>query len=175
MSQDGLEEPKRNNLVNQLLEEKKKQREEKQRQAQMQREALENEKRENALKLQMERDEKYRKLMKEKEEKIRMDALKKKLLKEKQTKKLAEERAKQQTTEFVAPKPVEPPTSASKTDGSSLHMKLQRQTIKEKIDKNTYGFDMLQTDDSTDDESRPSSKRPKAPEWSTSKNYFDFL
>lgn len=32
-----------------------------------------------------------------------------------------------------------------------------------------YGFDMLQTDDETDDESKLSKKRPQAPEWSLRK------
>jgi inner centromere protein len=172
MSQESLEESKKllqNNAMNQLMEEKRKQREEKQRQAQLQREALEKEKRDQAMKLQMERDEKYRKIMKEKDDKQRMEALKKKLLKEKQAKKYAEERAKRD--EFVAPKPVEP--YVNKDD--SLHLKLQKQIIQEKAEKqkkeeskNIYNFEMLHTDDSTDDEARPSQKRPAAPSWSKS-------
>lgn len=173
MSQESLDETKKliqNNAMNQVIEEKRKQREEKQRQAQLQREALDKEKREQALKLQSERDEKYRKIMKDKEDKQRMEATKKKIQKENQAKKYAEERAKKD--EFVVPKPVEP--YVNKDD--SLHLKLQKQIIQEKSDKkkkeeskNIYNFDMLHTDDSTDDEGRPSQKRPAAPSWSKSK------
>lgn len=173
MSQESLEETKKllqNNATNQHIEEKRKQREEKQRQAQLQREALEKDKRDQALKLQSERDEKFRKLMKDKEDKQRMEAMKKKILKENQAKKYAEERAKKD--EFVAPKPVEP--YVNKDD--SLHLKLQKQIIQEKSEKkkkeeskNIYNFEMLDTDDSTDDEGRPSQKRPAAPSWSKSK------
>lgn len=179
MSQESLEETKKlmqNNVMNQLLEEKRKIREEKQRQAHQQREALEKEKRDQAKKLQLERDEKYRKIMKEKEDKQRMEALKKKVLKEKQAKKYAEERAKKD--EFVMPKPVEP--YVNKDD--SLHLKLQKQIIQEKAEKlkkedskNTYSFEMLHTDDSTDDEGRPSQKRPPAPTWSKSEFRVLFL
>lgn len=150
------------------MEEKRKLREEKMRQAQLQREANDKEKRDQMLKLQQERDEKYRKIMCEKEEKQRMEAMKKKLLKEKQAKKYAEEKAKKD--EFLVPKAVEPQTSAlSKSD--SMYKKLHKSIIstKKKYDSNVYSFDMLNTDDETDDESRPSAKRPPIPEWSLSK------
>ena len=171
LSQDPVDENKKLNSIaaSAQLEEKRKIREEKMRQAHVQREALEKEKRDQALKLQLERDEKYRKMMKEKEDKVRMDVLKKKLLKEKQAKKFAEERAKKE--EFAVPKPVD-------SLNESLHLKLQKQIILEKQQKkvqknkeelkNTYCFDMLNTDDETDDESRPSSKRPPVPKWSQS-------
>lgn len=156
----------------QMLEEKRKVAEEKQRQAKLQREAIEKEKREQALKLQFERDERSRKILKEKEEKMRMDAQKKKMAKEKQAQKYAAEKAKK--PEFVTPKPVEPKTPLN----SSLHLVLQKQILSEKTAQQkkeesqaTYSFDMLHTDDSTDDESRPSKKRPPAPQWSRSK-YF---
>lgn len=178
LSQESLEETtkqrlQQSNEMTRLLEEKRKAREEKQRQAQLQREALEKEKRDQALKLQIERDEKYRKIMKEKEEKQRLEALKKKTLKEKQAKKYAEEKAKKD--EFLAPKPPAPePQSASKDD--SLLLRLQKQKFMEKAaqqkkeaSKNCYDFEMLHTDDSTDDESRPSQKRPLPPAWSKSK------
>lgn len=159
--------------LNRQLEEKRKVREEKQRQAQLQREAIEKEKRDQAVKLQLEREEKYRKIMKEKEEKQRVEALKKKTLKDKQAKKFAEEKAKKD--EFVVPKPLAENQSSNKDD--SLLLKLQKQKLidkaaqeKKDASKNHYDFDMLHTDDSTDDESRPSQKRPPPPTWSRSKN-----
>lgn len=161
--------------VNNNVEEKKKNREEKMKQAQQQREALEKENREKVLKQQQERDEKYRKIMKEKEEKQRMDALKKRLMKEKQAKKYAEEKARKDEFLAPAPKPIEQPAL---TKNDSLQMKLQKQILLEKSfqqkkaeSKSTYSFDMLHTDDSTDDESKPSQSRPAFPEWSKSK-YF---
>lgn len=165
LSQESLEDQK-----NQQLEERRKAREEKQRQATQAREAMEKEKRDQALRIQQERDEKYRKLMKEKEEKQRMEALKKNMKKEKQAKKFAEEKARKD--DFAVPKPVDA-QPVSKND--SLHLKLQKQLLldrslqhqKEEA-KKVYGFDMLDTDDSTDDESKPSAKRPEAPEWSKS-------
>ena len=170
LSQESLDDTRKNhaNLLSQQLEDKRKQREEKMRQAQQQREAKEKEKRDQVLKLQQERDEKYRKIMREKEEKIRTEALKKKILKEKQAKKYAEEKAKKD--EFAFPKPVEPQAACNKND--SLHKKLQKSILstKKKAEKeNVYSFDMLNTDDETDDESRPSAKRPPIPEWSLSK------
>lgn len=170
LSQESLDDARKNhpNLFSQQLEDKRKQREEKMRQAQQLREAKEKEKREQMLKVQLERDEKHRNMMREKEEKIRMDALKKKILKEKQAKKYAEEKAKKD--EFAVPKPVEQQAGCSKND--SLHKKLQKSILstKKKAEKgNVYSFDMLNTDDETDDESRPSSKRPPIPEWSLSK------
>lgn len=158
------------NVAAQALEEKRKIREEKQRQALLQREALEKEKRDMVLKMQQERDEKYRKLMLEKEQKLRIEAEKKKKLKENQTKKLAQEKAKKD--EFVAPKPVGDSHGAN----NSLYLKLQKQTMMTKTaeqrkaeKKDNYGFDWLDTDDSTDDESRPSKKRAQPPAWSKSK------
>lgn len=182
LSQESLEDASKQKLqqttdMNRLLEEKRKVREEKQRQAQVQREAMEKERRDQALKIQMEREEKYRKIMKEKEEKQRLETLKKKALKEKQAKKYEEEKKKKE--EFVAPKPVSvaEPQSANKDD--SLLLKLQKQKLMDKVaqqkkesSKNTYNFDMLHTDDSTDDESKPSKKRPSPPSWSKSEFIF---
>lgn len=171
LSQESLEDQRKAvQATAQIIEERRKAREEKQRQATQAREAMEKEKREQALRQQQERDEKYRKLMREKEEKQRMEALKKNMKKEKQAKKFAEEKARKD--EFAVPKPVDPP-SLSKND--SLHLKMQKQLLldrslqhqKEEA-KKVYGFDMLETDDSTDDESKPSKKRPEAPEWSKS-------
>jgi inner centromere protein len=165
-STDSLEETRKVQQAAQLLEEKRKAREEKQKQAQLQREALEKEKREQALKLQLERDEKHKKIMKEKEEKQRMEAMKKKLLKEKQAKKYAEEKMRKDENAFVKP---DPPQSAN----DSLFLKMQKQILMEKEaekkkleSKKVYDFDMLHTDDSTDDESKPSAKRPAVPSWS---------
>lgn len=156
-------------------EEKKRNREEKMKQAQQQREALEKASREKVLKQQQEREEKYRKIMEEKEEKQRMEVLKKKLIKEKQAKKFAEERARKDEFLAPAPKPMDPP-SLSKND--SLQIKLQKQILLEKSfqqkkaeSKSTYSFEMLHTDDSTDDESKPSHSRPAVPEWSKSKEF----
>lgn len=153
------------------LEEKRRQREEKQKQVQLQREAIEKQKREQVLQQQREREEKFRKIMQEKEEAKRMEALKKKMHKENQEKKYAEEKARKD--EFTLPKE---PQSASKDD--SLYIKMQKQILLEKsmsqkkaqkVDKNHYSFEMLNTDDSTDDESHPSKKRPEPPQWSKSK------
>lgn len=167
ISHESLEESKRvvsSNAALASLEEKRKAREEKMKQAQLQREALEKEKREQAIRAQLEREEKYRKLMKEKEEKQRMEALKKKLLKEKQAKKFAEEKAKKD--DFAVPKPVD-------SMNESLRLKLGKQIIEQKAQqqkkeelKSTWNFDMLHTDDETDDESRPVNNRPAAPKWS---------
>jgi inner centromere protein len=177
LSQESLDETKKGqqNNLNVMLEEKRKAREEKQRQAQILRENMEKEKRELAIKQQQERDEKYRKIMREKEEKQRMEAMKKKMLKEKQAKKFAEEKTKKD--EFLVPKPLEATPSFNKDD--SLHLKMQKQLMKEKAlqkkkaeSKNTYSFDMLHTDDETDDESKSSSKRPPMPDWSKSEILF---
>lgn len=171
LSQESLEDARKNHhLLNQQLEEKRKNREEKMRQAQLQREAMEKEKRDQVLKAQQERDEKYRKIMREKEEKQRMEAMKKKILKEKQAKKYAEEKAKKD--EFAVPKPVDSAPQGAVSKNDSLMVKLQKSIISSKKKnemKNVYSFDMLNTDDETDDESRPSSKRPPVPEWSLSK------
>ncbi|KAG5674984.1 hypothetical protein PVAND_004926 [Polypedilum vanderplanki] len=153
-------------------EEKRKQREEKQQKAQLQREAIEKQKREQTLQQQREREEKFRKLMMEKEEQKRLEALKKKQLKENQERKYQEEKLKKE--EFLVPKE---PLSASKDN--SLYIKMQKQIMIDKAaqqqqqqkkklqkDSNTYSFDMLNTDDSTDDESKPSKKRPDPPQWS---------
>ncbi|KAL7041545.1 hypothetical protein ACKWTF_000815 [Chironomus riparius] len=172
LSQESNEDTRKNQAIsiNQQLEEKRKQREEKQKQVQLQREAIEKQKREQVMQQQRERDEKFRKIMQEKEEAKRMEAQKKKALKENQEKKYAEEKARKD--DFALPKE---PQSASKDD--SLYIKMQKQILMEKsmsqkkkvVDKNTYSFEMLQTDDSTDDESHPSKKRPDPPQWSKSK------
>ena len=55
----------------------------------------------------------------------------------------------------------------------SMHkQQIQQKMIQQKKDevKNAYNFDMLNTDDSTDDEAKPvSQKRPPPPLWSKSK------
>lgn len=167
MSQDSNEDLRKNQTPSfNQLEEKRRQREEKQRQVQLQREAIEKQKREQTLQQQREREEKFRKIMQEKEDAKRMEAHKKKMIKENQEKKYAEEKARKD--DFAVPKE---PQSASKDD--SLYIKMQKQIIlektlsqKKKVDKNTYSFEMLCTDDSTDDESHPSKKRPEPPIWS---------
>lgn len=169
LSQEALDDQKKAYQAHQMVEEKRKAREEKQRLAAQQREAMEKEKREQALKIQHEREEKYRKIMREKEEKAKNDAMKKKTLKEKQAKKYAEEKSK---NEYAQPKTGEA-SALNKND--SLHLKMQKQLLldrslqkKKEESKNVYSFEMLHTDDSTDDESRPSTKRPPPPEWSKS-------
>lgn len=174
LSQEALEDGKKVVAAPaaQSIEEKRKLREEKIRQAQLQREALEKETREKAIKMQQEREDKYRKVMKDKEEKQRMEALKKQLLKEKQAKKFAEEKAKKE--KFLMPKAVAEPSAGNHDE--SLRLRMQKQMLLEKTaiqkkedSKNTYSFDMLHTDDSTDDEEKPSKKRPPIPTWSKSK------
>jgi inner centromere protein len=167
MSHESLEDPKKpttSSAANALIEEKRKMREEKMKQAQLQREALEKEKREQAIKAQFEREEKYRKIMKDKEDKQRMEAMKKKILKEKQAKKFAEEKARKE--ELSVTRPIG-------ELNESLRLKLGKQKMADAItkqkkeeSKSTYNFDMLHTDDETDDESRPVNSRPPAPEWS---------
>lgn len=151
----------------QALEEKKRLREEKMRQAQITRENLEKEKREQAMKAQLERDEKHRKLLKEKEERQKQELLKKKLKKDQQLKKFNQE--KERDMDDV--KTLE--TTTSNSNNTSLLYKLQKQKAEaqKKLDlKNTYCFDMLETDDSTDDESdNKPGKRPPPPFWSKSK------
>ena len=51
---------------------------------------------------------------------------------------------------------------------------IQQKIIQQKKEvKDDYNFDMLKTDDSTDDESKPvSKKRPPPPSWSISEFYF---
>lgn len=172
LSQESLNDVKKMASSTNLLEEKRRMREEKQKQAQMQREQLEKERRELALKQTQEREERFKKTMQEKEEKHRQEQLKKKMLKEKQEKRLAEERLRKEEL-LVAKMAIEQPTPERLAHNNSLHLKLQRQMMMEKaeknkktVDPNEYGFDMLHTDDSTDDESRPSVKRPPPPEWS---------
>lgn len=173
------------------LEEKRRQREEKQKQVQLQRELLEKQKREQTLQQQREREEKFRKNMYEKEEQKRLEAMKKKAIKENQEKKFAEEKARMlEMAAALNSKPLEIPQSASKDD--SLHIKMQKQMMAEKtqalqhqqmkveaqkkaVDKNAYSFDMLHTDDSTDDEDTVSKKRPDPPAWSKSEIFFYFL
>lgn len=159
----------------QLLEEKKKAREEKQRLAQLQREAIEKEKREVALRLQLEREEKHRKALREKEERLRIEAHKKKLKKEQQTVKKFIEKERQED-EAKAARDNDVHLNATAQMNDSLLVKLQKQKVeahkqkmKNEENKNTYSFDMLQTDDSTDDEAQPSAKRPPPPSWSKSK------
>lgn len=176
LSHDSNEDLRKNaQLMTQQLEEKKRQREEKQRQVQLQREAIEKQKREQTLQAQRERDEKFRKIMQEKEEAKRLEAQKKKALKENQEKKYAEERARKEECAAA----LKEPQSASKDD--SLYVKMQKQIIVEKaksqskkVDKNAYSFDMLNTEDETDDESCPSKKRPDPPQWSKSKLLLEF-
>lgn len=155
-------------LSQESLDDLKKQRDEKQKMAQMHRDQLDKEKREQALKLVKERDERHKKIMQEKEDKARMEALRKKLMKEKQERKFAEAKK----DEFMKPKAVDQSVNLN----DSLHLKLQKQLLIDKTEqqrraeaKNTYSFDSLDTDDSTDDESRPSKKRPPPPTWCNSK------
>lgn len=177
LSQESLDDLKKTNSINVMLEEKRKQREEKQKMAQIHREQLDKEKREQAQKVAREREDRFKKLMQEKEERLRMEALKKKILKEKQEKKYAEVKK----DEFAIPKPVEQSERGVNLN-DSLHLKLQKQLLMDKTEqqrraeaKNTYSFDSLETDDSTDDESRPSKKRPPPPEWCNSKSNIKHL
>lgn len=185
MSLDSQEELKKSQAVAQTqaqIEERRRQREEKQRQVQLQREALEKHKREQTIQQQRERDEKFKRIMQEKEEQKRTEAMKKKAIKENQERKYAEERARKD--EQGPSKPVTP-HGVNKDD--SLQIKMQKQIMSEKSlhrehnkpetskkhhDKNTYSFDMLNTDDSTDDEGNLAKKRPDPPSWSKSKFIF---
>jgi hypothetical protein len=167
MSHEAADELRRK----QEAEEKKRQREEKQRQVQLQREAIEKQKREQTLQSQREREEKFKKIMQEKEEQKRLEAIRKKMLKENQEKKYAEEKARKEEATTPVPKPDAFPSSSK---DNSLLLKMQKQIILEKSAKkkvqvkNVYSFDMLNTDDSTDDESNLARKRPEPPQWSKS-------
>ncbi|CAO1325447.1 unnamed protein product [Diamesa serratosioi] len=172
LSQESLDDLKKTNSINVLLEEKRKQREEKQKMALIHREQLDKEKREQAQKVAKEREDRFKKLMQEKEERLRMEALKKKIMKEKQEKKFAEVKK----DEFAIPKPVDQSERGVNLN-DSLHLKLQKQLLLDKTEqqrraeaKHIYTFDSLDTDDSTDDESRPSKKRAPPPDWSNKKN-----
>lgn len=55
-----------------------------------------------------------------------------------------------------------------------LQQQQQMQQTKFKQPVTLYNFDLLETDDSTDDESKPSSKRPPVPSWSKS-NFLQIL
>lgn len=172
LSQESLDDLKKTNSINIMLEEKRKQREEKQKMAQIHREQLDKEKREQAQKVAREREDRFKKLMQEKEERLRMEALKKKILKEKQEKKYAEVKK----DEFMMPKAVDQSERAVNLNDSLL-LKFQKQLLMDKTEqqrraeaKNTYSFDSLDTDDSTDDESKPSKKRPPPPAWCNSKS-----
>lgn len=161
LSQESLDDVRKKNPLLDAKEERRRNLEEKQKLAKQHRENLEKEKREQAERLQREREEKLRKMKADREEKLKMEQMKKKLLKEKQEKKYAEEKER-----------------AAAAKDTSLIVKMQKQIIRDKneaekreLNKNTYHFDMLLTDDSTDDESKPSAKRPPLPSWTQSK-YF---
>uniref|UniRef100_A0A182U5L1 Inner centromere protein ARK-binding domain-containing protein n=1 Tax=Anopheles melas TaxID=34690 RepID=A0A182U5L1_9DIPT len=133
-----------------LLDEKKKKREEKQRLAAAQREAMEREKREHAERLVREKEEKYRKLVQEKQEKLRLDAQKK-------ARKLEEFEKRRQAEEQKA-------LADQKRDELAKQLADQER-------KKLFTFEMIDTDDSTDEEvsedtSAPRKKqRPPLPEW----------
>lgn len=181
MSLESQEELKKSQALAQS-EERRRQREEKQKQVQLQREALEKQKREQTIQQQRERDEKFKRIMQEKEEQKRIEAMKKKAIKENQERKFAEERARNE------PGPSQPATPRSASKDDSLHVKMQKQMMLEKSreqkkaevakkahDKNAYSFDMLNTDDSTDDESNLAKKRPEPPAWCKSKSHIKFI
>jgi hypothetical protein len=163
LSQEALNQDDRKKaMLLETKEERKRINDEKQRLAKLQREQLENQKREQAEKKLREAEEKQKKIQAERNERLKLEALKKKQLKEKQEKKYAEERKKEEI--------------GSAQKDTSLYIRMQKQMIQEKIEaekreqlKNSYHFDMLQTDDSTDDESKPADKRPPPPSWSSSK------
>lgn len=188
MSLESQEELKRAQAIGQTqaqIEEKKRQREEKQRQVQLQRELLEKHKREQTIQQQRERDEKFKRIMQEKEDQKRNDAMKKRAIKENQERKYAEERARKDE-----PGPSKPTTPHSVSKDSSMQIKMQKQMLLEKSllreqkkpeipkkphNKNAYSFDMLNTDDSTDEEGSMAKKRPDPPAWSKSEFTFNFF
>lgn len=162
----------------QALDEKKRQRDEKQKAAALQRELIEKEKRENALRLQLEREEKVRKNLKEKEDRLRLEALKKKAKKENQLKKLNEEHNQEKLKDrevYEGNQTAQLNATSSNPLNNSLLVKMQKQKMDEQrrlaereLLKNTYCFDMLHTDDSTDDEGTQKPHRPPPPNWSRS-------
>ncbi|EAA00769.4 AGAP011772-PA [Anopheles gambiae str. PEST] len=160
-----------------LLDEKKKKREEKQRLAAAQREAMEREKREHAERLVREKEEKYRKLVQEKQEKLRLDAQKKaRKLEEFEKRRQAEEQktlADQKRDELAKQLADQERYAmfffllklAGGAAGSSA------------ASKKLFTFEMIDTDDSTDEEvsedtSAPRKKqRPPLPEWCQKSKY----
>ncbi|XP_063704954.1 histone-lysine N-methyltransferase, H3 lysine-79 specific-like isoform X2 [Culicoides brevitarsis] len=143
------------------IEAKKKAREEKQRLAQQQREAIERERRERARQLQKEKDEKHRKLLQEKEDRKREAMSQKKLEEHVRNQKILEQKRR----ELAEKEALE---AAKAKHNESLQRKvLEKQHAKA---KGKHDFEYLDTDDSTDDEGKMNRNRNPVPDWSKSSN-----
>ncbi|XP_055531414.1 inner centromere protein [Wyeomyia smithii] len=197
-----------------LLDEKKKNREEKQRLAQQQREQLEKEKREHAERVMREKDEKLRKLVQEKEDKLRAKQVqkakkmeefeKRRHLEELNQRQLAEQKREElarleQLQRAAREQEILKLNQAKENYEIKLHkqmyqqkiqqqQKLQQQHQLELLKQKSipgalladpaskpgyFNFDMIATDDSTDDETvgaNKKTKRPPLPPWTSKEN-----
>lgn len=139
------------------IAEKKKTREEKQRLAQMHREQIEKERRERTKLQQKEKEDKHRKLLQEKEERKRELMSQKKLEDHMRNQKIMELKRR----ELAEKEALE---AAKAKQNESLQRKvLQKQHNKHKT---KHEFDVLDTDDSTDDEGKMNKNRTPPPVWS---------
>lgn len=142
------------------IAEKKKTREEKQRLAQMQREQIEKERRERTKLQQKEKEDKHRKMLQEKEDRKREQMSQKKLEDALRNQKIMEQKRR----ELAEKEAIE---AAKAKHNESLQRKvLQKQHIKS--NKSKHDFDVLDTDDSTDDEGKMNKNQAPPPIWSKS-------
>ncbi|XP_055858689.1 calponin homology domain-containing protein DDB_G0272472-like [Episyrphus balteatus] len=150
------------NKLQKLADERKKKRELKHQQAAQLREAKEKERAERLKKLVKEREEKNRKKALEMEQKKReLEEINRNL-------KLQEEREQKQRLATAA--------AATKSKPDQVEIARQERELLEQMRKmppppkqvTKYNFNMLHSDDSTDEEGKASYKRPKPPQWSKS-------
>ncbi|XP_055921507.1 inner centromere protein [Eupeodes corollae] len=150
------------NKLQKLADERKKKRELKHLQAAQLREAKEKERAERLRKLVKERDEKNRKKAQELEQKKReLEEINRNL-------KLQEEREqKLKIATASATKSKVDPTEIARQERELLEQ-MRKMPPPPKVNSNKYNFNMLHSDDSTDEEGKASYKRPKPPTWSKS-------
>lgn len=139
------------------IAEKKKTRDEKQRLAQLTREQIEKERRERVKLQQKEKEEKHRKLLQEKEDRKRAEMTQKKLDEHIRNQKIMEQKRR----ELAEREALE----AAKTKQNES---LQRKVLQKQHNKHLtkHEFDVLDTDDSTDDEGKMNKNRGPPPIWS---------
>ncbi|XP_055378248.1 inner centromere protein A [Condylostylus longicornis] len=169
--ENSVEDLKRGYLKLQEISERKKQRDEKQQQALILRQQKEKEREERIKRLIEEREEKK----KNAEQKRHLEEIQRnlKLLDEKneQKRKLEMQKLEKQAAVAAAKKERE---ILENLKIQKAKEKLQQEYFKnQKLLKNKakenplYNFEMLLTEDETDDEDNPSKKRPPLPEWAT--------
>lgn len=180
--ENSVEDLKRYGLkLQEQIEERKKKRELKQQQVQQVRERKEKERADNLKRIMEERDEKARRKATEADQKRQLDEINRQL-------KLQEEKREQQKR-IEKQKQLEREAAEIARKEREMLENLKIQKAKEKMqlkyDQNKkqlqqkkpnnnngpkYDFDMLQSDDSTDDETVEKTNRPPVPEWSKPSN-----